>query len=210
MCYFLCLIVTLSLVGCAGKLDYTRPSIPSKLSNAKTIEKPREAVWNASIPELGKKFYVINNLDKTSGLINLSYTGDPEQYIDCGSIKSYVKNARGERTYDFPGSQATQVYEVMNSSGLFFVERKMSLEGRMNLIFEEIGPTTTRVTASTRYVVTRNVTVRSPANNIPQSGTNSIAFNSGAGAAFPANADGQATECFATGKLEAGILDLIK
>ncbi len=98
----------------------------------------------------------------------------------------------------------------MNSNGLFFIERKMSLEGRINLIFEEVAPSTTRVTASTRYVVTRNLTIHSTSNNIPQSGSYSISFNSGGGATFPSNADGQTLECYATGRLEAGILNLIK
>ena len=70
------LLVAVSLVaGCAGKLDYVRPTTPAAAStNYKIIDKPREAVWNASVPELGKQFFVINNLDKSSGLINISYS----------------------------------------------------------------------------------------------------------------------------------------
>jgi hypothetical protein len=204
-------VCTVALVaGCSGKVDYVRPSAPPVTSNSKTIEKPRDAVWNASIPELGKQFFVINNLDKSSGLINMSYNGDPENYIDCGRITSYVKNARGERTYDFPGARAQQTYEVMNSSGLFFVERKMSLEGRVNLVFEDISANATKVTANTRYVVTRQLTGRNTANNIPQSRTDTISFNSGGRDFFPANTDGRASECVSTGQLEREILSFIK
>ena len=206
------LLVAVSLVaGCAGKLDYVRPTTPAAAStNYKIIDKPREAVWNASVPELGKQFFVINNLDKSSGLINISYSGDPEKYIDCGRVTSYVKNARGERTYDFSGAKAQQTYEVMNGNGLFFIERKMSLDGRVNLVFEELNPKQTKVTANTRYVVQRQQTVRSAANNFPQSASDSISFNSGASSSFAANADGRATECVATGSLEREILSAIK
>lgn len=204
------LVLVVTLAGCAGKVDYVRPTAPQGLTNQKIVEKPREAVWNASVPELGKQFFVINNLDKSSGLINVSYSGDPESYVDCGRVTSYVKNARGERTYDFPGSRAQQSYEVMNANGLFIIERKMSLEGRVNLVFEENGSSQTKVTANTRYVINRNVTQRSAANNFPQSRSDSISFNSGGGAAFPANAEGQATECVSTGKLEREILSVIK
>ncbi|MER2513125.1 MAG: hypothetical protein ABTQ25_12060 [Nitrosomonas ureae] len=206
------LLVAVSLVaGCAGKLDYVRPTTPAAAStNYKIIDKPREAVWNASVPELGKQFFVINNLDKSSGLINISYSGDPEKYIDCGRVTSYVKNARGERTYDFSGAKAQQTYEVMNGNGLFFIERKMSLDGRVNLVFEELSPKQTKVTANTRYVVQRQQTVRSAANNFPQSASDSISFNSGASSSFAANADGRATECVATGSLEREILSAIK
>ena len=101
--------LSLCVAACAGKVDYIRPTASVSPSfNVKTVERSRDAVWNASVPELGKQFFVINNLDKSSGLMNISYTGDPERYIDCGRITSYVKNARGERTYDFAGAKAQQ------------------------------------------------------------------------------------------------------
>ena len=208
------LVLSTFIVGCAGKLDYVRPTIqPTHLANVKLINKPREAVWNSTVPELGKQFFVINNLDKSSGLINVSYTGDPEKYIDCGRVTSYVKNAQGERTYDFSAAKAQQSYEVMIPSvGLFFIERKMSLDGRVNLIFEEVGTSQTRVTANTRYVVQRQLTVRNAANNFPQSSSDSVSFNSDSSASFPAASasDSRATECVATGELEREILSTIK
>jgi len=205
------LLALLVLAGCAGKLDYVRPSAPpGSANNTKIIDKPREAVWNSSVPELGKQFFVINNLDKSSGLINVSYNGAPEKYIDCGRVTSYVKNARGERTYDFAGASAQQQYEVMDGNGLFYINRRLSLEGRVNLIFEEVTQNQTRVTANTRYVVQRQVTVTAAANNIPQSGSDSISFNSGSSGAFAPNKNGQATECVATGALEREILSAIK
>jgi hypothetical protein len=206
----LVLSATIAVAGCAGKVDYVRPTKPATITNIKIIDKPRSVVWDSAIPELGKKFYVINNLDKSSGLINISYSGDPQSYIDCGRITSYVKNARGERTYDFFGAKAQQTYEIMNGNGLFFIDRKMSLEGRVNLIFEEIDSDTTRVTANTKYVVTRSGTVRSAANQFAQPFSDTVSFNSGGSALFPASSDGKATECVATGELEREILSALK
>lgn len=195
----------LVLTGCAGKVDYIRPSAQvAPSSNTKVVDRPRDAVWNTSVQELGKMFFVINNLDKASGLINISYTGDPERYVDCGRIKSYVMNARGERTYDFAGAKAQQAYEIMNNGQLFYFDRRMNLEGRVNLIFEEISPTATRVTANTRYVVTRSFSTGN------QTQSNTISFNSGAGALFPADTKGQAAECVANGEFEREILSAIK
>lgn len=199
------------VVGCAGKVDYVRPNVQSTASsNSRIIDKPRDAVWNASVPALGKQFFVINNLDKSSGLINISYGGDPEKYVDCGRISSYVKNLQGERTYNFAGASANETYEIMHNNGLFFVERKMSLDGRVNLIFEEVGPTQTRVTANTRYVLNRNQIVRAAANNSSRTFAHTISFNSGGSASFPASNDGRAAECAATGVLENEILSAIK
>ncbi len=202
----------LLLVACVGKVDYIRPTSQVAPSfNVKIVERSRDTVWNTSVPELGKQFFVINNLDKSSGLMNISYTGDPERYVDCGRITSYVRNARGERTYNFFGAKAQQNYEFMNPNGnLFYIDRRMNLEGRVNLIFEEIGPNTTRITANTRYVVTRTQIARNAANNIPQTATHALSFNSGASASFPPNAQGQSVECVATGALEREILSAIK
>jgi hypothetical protein len=218
-------LLTLVVAGCAGKLDYFRPTADPHVETSKIIEKPRGVVWNSAVPGLSKKFFVINNLDKLSGFINLSYSGDPEAYVDCGRVVSYVKNGRGERTYDFPGAKAEQTYEIMNlarrktslevppevdplpGGGLFFIQRKMSLEGRINLVFEEIDPNRTRVSVNTRYVVSRFLLIQGSSGS--QSRNDSISFNSGSGASFPATRDGRATECVSTGNLERDILFLI-
>jgi hypothetical protein len=201
------LVSVLLLVGCAGKQDYIRPTAPTATSNSKVIEKSRDTVWNGAVPALEKQFFVINNMDKASGLINISYTGDPKRYIDCGQVSAYVKNAREERTYDFPGAAASKTYELTLPQGLFRIDRKMVLEARMNLVFEELTPSSTRVTATTRYVVTRTMRV-TDVNNRSNTLTDTISFSSRAGASFPAHKDGRATQCVPTGLFEAEVLSL--
>jgi hypothetical protein len=62
----------LLLASCmAGKLDYMRPMTTRHIDVSKIINKPRDAVWNAAVPALGKQFFVINNMDRSSGFINL-------------------------------------------------------------------------------------------------------------------------------------------
>lgn len=205
----LILLFSAFVAGCV-KVDYIRPTAqPTPSANVKLINKPRELVWNASVPELSKRFFVINNLDKSSGLINVSYTGDPEKYIDCGQITLYV----GERTYDFAGAKAQQSYQVIGPGlDLISIERKMSLDGRANLIFEEIGPSQTRVTAHARYIVQRHMTSLNTTNNISHSRSDNVSFNSGGSSSFPAasSSDSRALECVATGELEREILSAIK
>lgn len=202
------IVAAIFFAGCAGRMEIVRPAPVSSVDNIKIVEKSREVLWNAAVPALSRQFFVINNLDKSSGFINLSYTGNPEQYIDCGRVISFVKNARGERTHDFAGAVADQNYEIMDANGLFFVQRKMSLEGRVNLVLEDISPDKTRVTASVRYVLTRSGTVRNVQGQ-SSNFNNSISFNSGAGASFPAGSNGQALVCVPTGKIEREILNLI-
>jgi hypothetical protein len=206
----LALLLLACLMGCVtGKVELMQPS-KTTTTNSKVIDKPREAVWNSAVPMLGKQFFVINNLDKSSGLMNISYAGDPDRFVDCGRIRSTVNNMRGERTYEFAGESANENYEAVVHNQLFSINRKMALEGRMNLVFEEVGPNQTRVTTNTRYVVTRNVRVYRVGGQIPpQTGTDTISFNSGAAASFPKALDGRATECAAKGVFESDVLSLI-
>lgn len=208
---FIIVVSIFFLVACAGNVTYKEPLRSGKDIYYVVIDKPRDVVWNASIPELGKKIFVINNIDKSSGLINLSYSGNPEDFIDCGRIISNVQNLAGSRTYDFAGSTPFQNYEVMSRGSLFNVQRKISLEGRMNLIFEELAQSKTKVTANTRYIVSRNIVVqKAGTNTFPQTVNDSISFNTGLSASFPADNTGRATKCVPTGVLENSILSLIR
>jgi hypothetical protein len=176
------------------------------VENSLTVEASKDNVWDSLIPRLGREFYVINNLDKDSGLINVSYSGDPREFVDCGRIRSYVQNARGERTYDFAAASPNETYEIMEN-GLYFVNRKMSLEGRVNIIVQATAPQKTLVTANTRYVMTKSVQIEGAAGGY-KSLSDTISFNSGGRATFPGA--GQSTTCVATGKLERDILKLVK
>ena len=201
----------LLLAGCAGSVNYTQPEAVPKSSNSVVINKPIDAVWKSTVPELGKQFFVINNLDKSSGLINISYTGNPEKYVDCGRIHSVVKNLQGERTYDFSGASASQNYERLKVGvGLFNIHRTMNLDGRMNLIFEDLGNNTTRVTVNTRYIVTRGRSMQN--NRFPQivSDSETINFNSGESANFSPDKDNAFSSCVANGAFERDVLSIIK
>jgi len=204
-------ITFLFVTACAGKMEYIKPITNAKLTNSKEVNKSLDDLWKTTVPSLGKNFFVINNIDKSSGLINVSYSGDPEKYVDCGRIKSYVKNARGERTYDFPASKAYQNYESFEDGmNLIFVDRKMNLEGRVNLIFESISKNSTRITANTKYVITKSINYRDMQNRTSQH-SEVISFNSGASAYFAnLDKDTQGTECVPTGILEEEILSTIK
>jgi hypothetical protein len=194
-------------------LQYTPPTAGlAPPQNSKLVEKPFDTVWKELVPALGGRFFVINNLDKASGLINISYSGSPEAYVDCGEIVSWVDNVRGKRTYSFPGSSASQTFELKGSDGrLYFNDRKMSLEGRMNVILESLAASQTRVTVNTRYVLTRSRQSRRVDLAVPATATDTIAFNSGQRAEFAAGpgAPGPLV-CQPTGRLESDALDLVK
>ena len=77
--------VILLFTGCVGgRLTYTPPSVQAKINNSIVFDEPKDQIWKRAIVNLSSSFFVINNLDKESGLINLSYSGSPEKCIDCG------------------------------------------------------------------------------------------------------------------------------
>ncbi|MFV0283751.1 MAG: hypothetical protein ACK5JE_08185 [Castellaniella sp.] len=196
----------LLLGGCAGQITYTPPTNQLPGTNEKTVDKAVDEVWKTTVPALGKNFFVINNLDKSSGLINVSYSGDPEKYVDCGVIDSQVSNARGKREYRFPAAAADQSYEIMQGGMLYYLQRKMNLEGRVNLVFEPIEKNKTRVTANIKYVLTRQVRVAPAAGGFPQTFSDTISFGANSGASFPGQ--GQNTYCVSNGHLEREILNV--
>jgi hypothetical protein len=161
--------------------------------NTATINRSRAQVWRTLIPELGKTFFVINNLDQGSGLVNISYSGDPERFVDCGVI------TMGEN--HFPAASARETFEAVQPGEIVSrtVVRTMALEGRANIVLEEASWTATRVTVNTRYVLTKTLAVLGTSHST----TETIAFSFGDRTAFSAG-----TTCRSTGALEGQILQL--
>lgn len=190
----------LSISACASTFGYTGPTgKPGGADlNSTVVSMSREKVWDAAIPLLGKQFFVINNLDRSSGFINLSYSGDPTDYIDCGRVKVSTP-ARPD--VEFPGASPSIDYvATAPDTGPYQVNRTVSLEGRMNLVLEEVDTTTTRVTVTTRYVVTRNMSAGLYSNSVTGS------FDTG-GSGLVGGGE-TAMTCQPTGRLEKKVTDI--
>jgi len=86
----------------------------------------------------------------------------------------------------------------------------MSLKGSVKLIFEEVGPSSTKITAHAYYMLRRQLRGRYEGEDIPQSSTDDISFAYGGGATFPSNMDERSIECVCTGRMERDILLLIE
>ncbi|MEX0729504.1 MAG: hypothetical protein WED00_00930 [Aquisalimonadaceae bacterium] len=192
---------SMMLAGCAGQVIYYPPSERQAITNSITVDSPMRQVWQDIIPGLGSSFFVVNNLDKDSGFINVSYSGSPEKYIDCGRIESHVKNARGERNYDFPAAAAYREYETfVGGQNLLFIRRNMELDGRINIVLQEVNGGRTLVTVNSRYIVTKSGTISNPQGQ-SQTYSDSISFNTNGSARYP-----QETTCYATGALEREVI----
>jgi len=199
-----------AFAGCSNTVTTFQPPSGSPRSYVKQVPRSKDVVWNDAVAALGQRFFVINNMDKASGLINVSYSGDPTRFVDCGRF-TVENTGPGAKTQTIDGAAADAVYEVMvprppyGIRGPVLVRRQMSLEGRVNVIFEAVDAESTRVTTATRYVLTRRI---SPSNAAPHS--DNAAFNGNEKGYFPQLGTSQRLECVATGTLEDSILSVIK
>ena len=206
------LAVVFLVVGCSqASVSYRPPDTSPRPNHTKEVSRQKDQVWNEAVAALGQRFFVINNLDKSSGLINISYSGDPARYVDCGDFTVAISGP-GEKTQTLDGAAADAQYQTvvpMPPYGItspIMVRRQMSLEGRVNVLFEAPTPETTRVTTATRYVLTRKIL---PSNtSVPH--IDSIGFNGNEKGYFPRLGANPPLECVSTGELEKGILSVVK
>ena len=200
-------IAAATLSACGGVLTYTPPTRAGNPENVvtATVDGTRREVWNRFVAELGRLYFVIGDMDRDAGIINARNRGDdPLGYIDCGHIRSRVRNVHGDRTYSFAAAVPEMQYEIMTDL-LYAVTRRMKLDGRADIVLEAAGPDTVRITVRTRYFVTRTMWI-SGVDGSQDSSSDSISFSTGGRGRF---AD-DGTICVATGVMERDILKLAR
>lgn len=222
------LILIVLLTGCATQGISTFkyiPNAPTTTINELTISEQHSKVWDNLVKELSKSFFIINNIDKESRIINISFsTTTPSDYVDCG--KSY-------RTYSQYGK--TDVYEYNTANSAIFkeatirqidpvfanyiiVHRETELEGRSNVYIapNENDKNLTTVSVNTRYIMTfkRKGELYAEGvsgeaflqSNIPEK-ISSVSFNTNRPST---SLKEDPISCFSTGRLEKEILDFNK
>jgi hypothetical protein len=222
-------VLSLFLAGCAGKtatnsIDYVKP-IEITVDNQVVVTSDYDKTWSDLVGEMSKSFYVINNIDKESRLINLSFsiTNNISDYVDCGiSNRSFMLGDMNENV-SYKTADESEYYSSSTANSAppnttyFKVFRSPSLEGRANVYVAPKGEGTL-VTVNTRYSWNVKIFFEEymymPLYNSynlvrnKKLDTNNIykpnSFNtSGIGVS-------DSTTCVATGKFEQQILDIIR
>jgi hypothetical protein len=192
------------LAGCPPKVDDKPPAVAFPATSTEKIPQAQSEVWKRIVTGLSKQFFVINSFDKDAGLINASYSGDPEKYVQCGMIHSAIGVSTAQ-DYTFPASRALQDYQVTNGFITAQVHRRMSLDGRMNILVQPVDSNSTSVSVNTRYILKRDVAIDA---NPPLHNTDSVTFNAGESATYSGTPPN--VTCSATGALEREILEIAK
>lgn len=146
------------------------PPEPKTVDNERVINEPFDVVWDRLVRGLSRSFYVINNIEKQSRIINVSFSSDhPEYFIDCGrSVRTYHREVRGEqidRTYEY---QIAASSRFLVAGTWLFVDRygisqefpettdytrTTALEGRVNIYVAPRSAQQTDVAVNARYVL---------------------------------------------------------
>jgi hypothetical protein len=148
-------IIILLVTGCASQNKYIKPdaskagSYPSASERSATgadiVDRAQAAIWQQLITGAGKAGFVVSSPDPGIWTLQIRYTGDPKNYIDCGRVISKVKTAKGERNYDFPAAKTYQQYQLQQGGKVFLVDRRMNLDIQATLRLEAMTESRTRV-----------------------------------------------------------------
>lgn len=229
---FLTLVVSVLLIhGCAtqGKntLDYQK-NPPITVANEIVVKDSYSAVWDKLVKELSKSYYVINNIDKESRIINMSFSStSPSKYIDCGTtVRTYTQSDKTEKfAYEVASSSTYKMATPRQPDPKFYyysiIKRTTNLEGRSNIYLapDEGDKSKTRVAVNTRYILSitnsGNVFVENLAGRVINSAPisaeppHTIAFNTNKPNLDESGSSDSVT-CFGKGHLETEILKLIQ
>src|SRR3546814_13771527 len=106
--------------GCAAQADlnYRKPTQPS-LTNSRTVNAGFEETWYRLVRNLSSEFFVINNIEKASRIINVSFQTDaPERYVDSAFTHCPYTRPAGQKEAYTSGATGNSVFVYASTSGL--------------------------------------------------------------------------------------------
>ena len=196
------------LVGCASKM--TSDIIPPQerqFEDSRVYNSGYEAVWKAVVQSIGSSFFVLENIQKESGIMSLSFSASaPGDYIDCGSVHEYGNIGPNKLDYTFISTSPRVTRKVVSPNGIpGDVVRTCTLNGKANILVQAIGAKQTRVTVKARYVFSLTNLVALYGAPYPMKVDNSMTFTGKEVGEFPGVE--RSILCKSKGVLEASILD---
>ena len=132
-----CVVEKEKLTENVGK--YVPPNIDdTNFKNSVITNKNFDETWTSVIDFVNDSFFKIENLDKDSGLLTLSFgSKKAKNFIDCGYF---------EYTLFFTGEEFKGSYIDYAKSGLLAV-----LEAKMNINIQKIDNESTKISINTNY-----------------------------------------------------------
>ena len=208
-------VLAVFLNGCASSGGQYTPPIRQAVTTDRTIAMPFGQFWDVYVEQLSKSFFVINNIEKESRIVNVSFaTNQPGDYVDCGRmLRTSSHPASGERTWRYDtADNSTYAAGVKGTNVEIQFARETSLDGRAN-IFMAPEADGTKLSVNARYVWTVKVTGHNP--YAAAYGTGGYVGTESMSVTFTSTQAGSQTvnqetlTCLSKGRLEQQLLDLV-
>jgi len=122
--------------------DYRPPELGDhEAEYERTVDRPFDETWQALVDYAASTYFGIENFEKDSGLLTLSFGAEnPGDFVDGGYWKARGGNLA--QSIDFEGNYVD--YATMYLEG--------RLQARMNIVVRPVNDETTAVRVNTRYV----------------------------------------------------------
>ena len=211
MRYLLVLVVSLVCAGCAAQRSETYSGPQARQVESQIVlDQPFEETWDTLVRNLSKDFFVINNIEKASRIINVSFSTDnPEDFVDCGrSARQYTSPLGGQiQHYNYDSAADTQFMTATDDGFPWLMVRKTEMDGRAN-IYVAPADKDTELSVNVRYILTIDVQgqgfnkYEKPVLGATYSNTYTVRFDTNR----PTKTDGEKPGCATKGELETRIL----
>lgn len=199
------LAMSLCLLGCAPSspkpmkdmVGYVPPtSLPSPAKRT-LVGDPIDVVWDSLVDFLESSAFEIERIDRSKNLVIAQYSGDPEPYVDCGSIVTH----QGGVLSQLAGSAQSSTLNYQLEEKAVVLNRSLNLDSRIIITLSEQDQGTV-VATDTAYVVTKTIDVTDAAGTTQQGNRETISFSAGGRGEF-----GKGTSCQPNGFLHLAVLE---
>lgn len=193
-----CLAVTGCLASTPLKdmVGYVPPtSLPAQPKRTLVADQ-QDQVWTQLLTALEASDFEVAQVDEAKNLLVARYSGNPEPYIDCGSIVTHQNGSLGQ----IAGSAASVALNYEVDQKPVILDRTLSLDSR---IIIELGdqPRGTVISTDTTYVVTKTIDIKESSGAVREGSRETVSFAAGNRAEFS-----KGTACQPNGSLDLAVL----
>ena len=138
-CALLAVALLAPLAGCSSPepatVAYLRPTgLPAQASNAR-VREPSAVVFTRLQDQLQRSSLKIEQADRRRGLIVVTYTGSPEQFVDCGWIVQQCPQGLSK----VPGASDQAVFQGVAPADGANMRRNLKLDARSVVQIRPVG-----------------------------------------------------------------------
>lgn len=196
------------IAGCAtSEIHHKDKSSIPEINNRIVVNSSFNNVWDGLVREISKSFFVINNIEKDSRLINVSFSADkPSEYIDCGTTTVTSSHpSRGEQTWTYESADDSSYWMGIDGTNhIITITRNTDLSGRANIVLLPSENGHTSVTVNVKYVFEGDVDTRGVTASYYRNSTFTLDFSTN----NPTTDEGMT--CSSNGTLESELINMAR